>query len=289
MSRPLHFLIIDGYSRASRDGLEAAGMTLAWALYVQMLEQHLPGASDDVLLPSDPGTEMPDESGLAAYDAIIWTGCDLVINELDHPSVAAQIELAKLAYRVGTPSFGSCWGVQMAAVAAGGEVRPHPQGREMGLARKVWLTPEGAAHPMLRGKPNVFEPFISHDDQVTRLPEGATLLASNEYTRVQALEVKHQKGTFWATQYHPEYDLHEMACLIIARTEKLIRFGFYRDEKDLQQHVEKMKALHAEPGRKDLRWQLAIDDDILDDRIRQAEFANWLNELVIPSAEERRS
>jgi GMP synthase (glutamine-hydrolysing) len=259
MPRPLHFLIIDGYSKASRDGLEAAGMTLAWALYVRMLEQHLPGATHDVLLPSDPGTELPDESGLESYDAIIWTGCDLVINELDNPS----------------------------AVAAGGEVRPHPQGREMWLARKVWLTPEGEAHPMLQGKPTVFEPFISHDDEVTRLPQGARLLASNDYTNVQALEVVHQNGTFWATQYHPEYDLYEMACLIIARTQKLIGFGFYRNERDLQEHVEKMKALHAEPERKDLRWQLAIGDDVLDERIRQAEFVNWLQQLVIPTAAKR--
>ena len=39
MTTPLHVLIIDGYSRASRDALEEAGMTLAWALYVKMLGQ----------------------------------------------------------------------------------------------------------------------------------------------------------------------------------------------------------------------------------------------------------
>jgi hypothetical protein len=45
-----------------------------------------------------------------------------------------------------------------------------------------------------------------------------------------------------------------------------------------------MEALAAEPNRKDLRWQLAIDDDLLCDSIRQCEFVNWLKKLVLPTA-----
>ena len=52
--------------------------------------------------------------------------------------------------------------MQMAAVAAGGEVRKNPHGREMGFARKLRLTAEGRVHPMYEGKPDVFDGFISH-------------------------------------------------------------------------------------------------------------------------------
>jgi len=284
VTRSLRFLIIDGYPKQSRDELQDAGMKLAWELYANMLLQHLPSAVYDVLLPSDPGINIPSAEALHDYAGIIWTGCNLSVFDTANRSVASQIELAKAAYRVGVPSCGSCWGIQMAAVAAGGEVEPNPKGREMGMARKIHQTPEAYTHPMFEGKPRVFEGFVSHDDMVTRIPSGGTLLAGNSFAKVQALEVKHEAGTFWATQYHPEYDLHEMARLIVAREKKLIRGGFFCGHEDLTDYVDRMEALSADPSRKDLRWQLAIDDDVLSDSIRQCEFVNWLNKLVLPTA-----
>jgi len=284
MTGPLWFLIIDGYPKESRDELQQAGMKLAWKLYADMLVQHLPHAVHDVLLPSDPGVGMPSARDLHKYAGIIWTGCNLSIFDTANPNVSSQIALAKDAYEVGVPSYGSCWGIQMAAVAAGGKVKPNPKGREMGLARKIHQTPEAYDHPMFEGKPRVFEGFVSHDDMVTEIPPGGTLLACNSFANVQALAVTHKNGTFWATQYHPEYNLHEMARLIVAREKKLIAAGFFRDHDDLVQLVDRMEALAAEPDRKDLRWQLAIDDDVLSDSIRQCEFVNWLNNLVLPTA-----
>ena len=287
MASGLHFLISDGYSKKSRDELEAAGMQLAWKLYADMLLQHLPDASYDVLLPSDAGSELPTGTGIDNYDGMLWTGCNLTIYHLDDERVTRQIELARQMYKKGVPSFGSCWGIQMAAVAAGGEVKANPLGREMCLARKIWVTDEGRAHPLMAGKPEVFDGFISHLDEVTQLPPGGRLLACGDFTHVQALAVTHEKGTFWATQYHPEYNLHEMARLIVAREPKLVPEGFYRDHDELVTHVDRMEALAADPSRKDLRFQLAVDDDVLSDEIRQREFVNWLQRLVLPTAAER--
>jgi GMP synthase (glutamine-hydrolysing) len=282
MPTPHRFLIIDAYSKTSRDGLEAAGMVVAHKLYARMLHTYLPDADCDLLLPSDPGQTPPDAERLAAYSGILWTGCDLSINDTDNPSVRLQIDLAKQAYAMGIPSFGSCWGLQIAVVAAGGAVEPNPKGREMGIARKIGLTEAARSHPMFAGRPPIFEAFISHDDTVTRLPEGAVHLAGNDWTRVQAAAITHDQGTFWAVQYHPEYDLRGMACLIQAREAILVKLGFYRDHDDLVAHVNRMTALCDAPQRKDLRWQLAVDDDILDPRVRQGEFINWLNTFVTP-------
>jgi GMP synthase (glutamine-hydrolysing) len=284
MTTPSRFLIIDGYPKHSRDELEQSGMKLAWKLYADMLLQHLPQAVYDVLLPSDHGADMPSAKALNGYAGIIWTGCNLTIYDTANQSVSSQIKLAKDAYQVGVPSFGSCWGIQMAAFAAGGRVEANPKGREMGMGRKIHQTPAAHNHPMFEGKPRVFEGFVSHDDMVTKLPPGGILLASNNFAPVQAIAVTHKSGTFWATQYHCEYDLHEMTRLIVAREKKLIAAGFFRDHKDLVELVERMEALAREPGRKDLRWQLAIDDDVLSDPIRQCEFVNWLNKLVLPAA-----
>jgi GMP synthase (glutamine-hydrolysing) len=284
MKAPLRFLIIDGYPKKSRYDLQIAGMKLAWELYKDMLLQHLPGAKYDILLPSDPGVDMPSAKDFYNYAGIIWTGCNLTIYDTDNPNVTSQIELAKNAYEVGVPSFGSCWGIQMAAFAAGGQVEPNPKGREMGMARKIHQMPEAYNHPMFEGKPRVFEGFVSHDDMVTKLPPGGVLLAGNTFANVQAIAVTHKNGTFWATQYHPEYNLHEMARLIVAREKKLVKAGFFRNHEDLMNLVERMEELAKEPDRKDLRWQLAIDDDVLSDKIRQCEFVNWINKLVLPTA-----
>lgn len=270
------------YPEESRQQFRDFDVRLAWEQYRDLLRQYLPDAAYDVLLPSDPGVEMPSKRDLESYHGILWTGCNLTIYDLDDPRVTRQIELAKAAYEVGVPGIGSCWGIQMAAAAAGGEVRANPKGREMGMARKIRLTREGQEHPMYVGKPSVFNHFVSHDDEVTELPPGGILLATNDFSRVQGLAVTHRAGTFWATQYHPEYNLYDMARLIAAREPRLVNQGFFRGHDDLMEYVERLEALAAEPDRKDLRWQLGIDDDVLSDRIRQCEFANWLEKLVLP-------
>lgn len=287
MSSNLSFLIIDGYAKASRDDLNAAGMQLASKLYGDMLQRNVSEATYDILLPSDPGVQMPTEKDLEKYSGILWTGCNLCIFDDKNPSVAKQIRLAKRCYEIGIPSFGSCWGLQISVVAAGGKVAPNPKGKEMGIARKIKLTREGEKHPLYKGKPPVFEAYISHDDMVTEIPKGAVVLAGNDFTSVQALSVTHKKGTFWSVQYHPEYNLHEMACLIIARGKKLVELGFFKEPEELKTLVDKMKVLYKEPDRKDLRWQLVIDDDVLSDDIKECEFRNWLNELVLPLAAQR--
>jgi GMP synthase (glutamine-hydrolysing) len=284
MPTALRFLIIDGYPKASRDEFDVVGMKHAWRLYAEMLKKYLPEAEFNLWLTSD-NPAPPDGLGPEVYAGILWTGCNLTIYDLDDARVTRQIELAKMSYEVGTPGFGTCWGIQMAAVAAGGDVRANPRGREMGIARKIRLTSEGLQHPMLEGKPPLYNGFISHLDEVTQLPPGAVLLASNDFTHVQAIEVKHKKGTFWATQYHPEYDLHEMARLIMARAPKLVAEGFFHHHQDLLQYVDKLESLYQNPGRKDLRWQLDIDDDVLSDQVRQVEFRNWINKLVLPRAQ----
>jgi GMP synthase (glutamine-hydrolysing) len=180
------------------------------------------------------------------------------------------------AYEAGIPQFGSCWGVQIAVYVAGGDVKANPKGREMGVARKVFLTEAGRCHPMYEGKAPVFDGLVSHDDEITRLPECATLLASNDFTSVQAVEVKYKNGIFWATQYHTEYDIHEIARLILAREQKLTKQGFFQSHEDLIRLVNELETLFTNPSRKDLRWRLAIDDDLLCDHIRQLEFVNWL-------------
>ena len=278
MSISPKFLIVEGYPKPSRDQFDQVGMRLAWVLYRDMVVRYVPDAQCEVWYASDDVHGAPKD--LSSYAGLLWPGCNLTVYHLDDPRVTAQLALARRGYEAGIPQFGTCWGIQMGAAAAGGTVAPNPKGREMGIGRKIEITDAGRSHPMFQGKPWVYDHFVSHDDEVQVLPPGATLLAGNAFTRVQAIEVRHLRGTFWGIQYHPEYDLHEMARLIVAREDRLVKHGFFQGHEDLSLYVDRLEALHADPSRKDLRWQLGIDDDILSDRIRQCEFINWLRHQV---------
>lgn len=283
MSTPRHFIIVDGYPRESRDQFRDVGMRLAGELYRDLLLSYLPNASHEVWYSSDPGVEELSDEQIADASGVLWPGCNLTVYH-DDPRVQRHLGLARRSFEAGTPQFGSCWAIQVAAVVAGGKVAAHPRGREMGVASKIRLTEAGSTHPMFEGKPEVYSHFVSHDDEVTALPEGATLLAGNDWSRVQAIEVRFKKGLFWAVQYHPEYDLHEVARLILAREPKLIKQGIFRDHEDLVAYVDRIEALFDDPTRKDLRWQLKIDDDVLDRGLRECEFANWIKHVIRPDA-----
>lgn len=282
MASAPRFLVVDGYHAEGRAELVEAGVSNAGALYAATLAKCCPGAEADVIRPAEDGAALPDGAGLEDYDGVAWTGSSLTAYD-DDPRVRVQIDLARACFEAGVPAFGSCWGAQIAVLAAGGEVRANPRGRELGIARKISLTPEGRGHPMYEGKAGTFDAFASHLDEITGLPPGALCLASNAHSRVQAVVVSHRGGQFWAPQYHPELDLHEIARLIIARLDKLVAEGFFADREAGLAYAGRLEALHQDPSRADLAWQLAVDEDLLDEEVRLREVRNWIDRLVRPA------
>ncbi len=276
------FLVVDGYREEGRKELTAGGATPAGELYSRMLKKCLPSCQVDIIYPADPGVSLPEGTEISAYDGIAWTGSSLTAYH-DSPEVTSQIEFCRAAFEAQVPSFGSCWAAQIAAVAAGGRCEKNPRGREMGIARKIALTPEGRGHPLYEGKSSVFDAFISHEDEVTHLPSGGVTLAGNAFTQVQALAITHKGGTIWAVQYHPEYDLHEIARLTYCRLERLTDMGFFKDQDAGRDYVNKLEALYQDPSRKDLAWLLGVDDDVMNEDVRLIEVRNWIERLVLPS------
>ncbi|MCF8468793.1 MAG: type 1 glutamine amidotransferase [Sneathiella sp.] len=276
------FLVLDGYPVDHRDALAANGGTLAGDLYARMLKSCAPGAHVDIVFPADEDCALPAGSGLSGYHGICWTGSSLTIHNETDVRVSRQIEFAKAAYEARVPMFGSCWAAQMAVTAAGGRCAKNPKGREFGLARKISLTQAGCDHPMFAGKKVVFDGFTSHEDEVAELPDGAVLLASNDFSRVQAVDVSHKGGSFWAVQYHPEYDFNEVACLCRWRREALTKQGNFASLDDADQFIGKMQALHEAPSASHLRWQLGVDGDVLDNDVKQQEVRNWIAAKITP-------
>jgi GMP synthase (glutamine-hydrolysing) len=271
------YLVVDGYPESARRDLREAGASTGGDLYHRMLKQREPDAQAETIFPAD-DEALPSVADLKKYNGLLWTGCNLCIHQPDD-RVERQVELARRAFAAGVSQFGSCWAIQIAAVAAGGKVDANPRGREMGIARKILLTDAGREHPMYRGKPHTFDGFICHLDEVTELPEGGTLLATNRFTRVQGLEVRHLEGVFWGVQYHPEYTVGEMGSLANARIEALTKEGFFQDEAAAKHYVKRLMTLNEDPSRIDIQWDLSLDEDVLDDDIRQLELVNWLRSV----------
>jgi len=226
---------------------------------------------------ADEGFEIPDISG---YDGLAFSGSSYSVYS-DVPGVKKQIELTKQAFEQRIPCFGSCWGLQIIAYAAGASVELNPRGREYGIGRKISLTPEGRAHPMFEGKKSTFDAFISHSDEVVHLPQNAINLAGNHHSRVQALVLNINNCEHWAVQYHPEYTVDYIATMTISRTERLLGLGFFKTEADLLTFSEDLHDLSKDLARFDLKWKYGIDEDVLDADIRLIEPRNWIKKLAL--------
>jgi GMP synthase (glutamine-hydrolysing) len=272
------FLIVDGYDAQARRRLADAGCTDAGRLYARLVERFAPGSRYEIVYPADADDFMPTGAALADFDSLLWTGSSLNIYD-GTPAVARQLELARASFAARVPAFGSCWALHIAATAAGGACRLNPRGREFGVTRKVRLTREGQGHPLFAGKNVAFDAFTSHFDEVERLPPGSTVLATNSATDVQAACVRHNETDFWAVQYHPEYDLREIAALARFRADGLIQEGRFADPQGLGEWTAQLERLHQRPHdleNKWLGWRLAVDADLTDPEIRCAEFRNWV-------------
>lgn len=266
-------LVIDGYDTEGMAFLARSGATRAGALYAQLLARFVDTDEIDI---AEISHQEPVDIDPSDYDGVCWTGSNLFFSS-SNEIVQRHIDLCGAFFDRGVPQFGSCWAAQLAAKTAGGEVDLNPKGREFGIARKISLNEAGLKHPMFKGKPTVFDGFTSHADIVTRLPDGATLLAGNAFAPVQALEVAHGRGTFWAVQYHPEYDCAEIAGLAEGRADALIAQGVFRDRAAAAAYVSDMRALADDDQRQDLAWAYGIDADVQDFDIKTVEVRNWLS------------
>lgn len=276
-------LVLDAYDDAGRRALSSVGATHAGVLYARLLERLCPGATVDVASFRESGFALPSGSTVADYDGVVWTGSNLTIHQ-DTPAVRDQLAFARQSLAAGLSSFGSCWAAQVAVTATGGRCEANPRGREFGIGRQIVLTAAGRAHPMFEGKASVFDAPTSHEDHVVELGPHATLLASNEFSAVQAVSVEHGPGSFWAVQYHPEFSLFDVARLGVLRAPQLVAQGFLRSREEAEAYAAELESLERDPARKDIAFRLGIGPDVLDVERRTREVANWIRRRVAPGS-----
>ncbi|MFV0624495.1 type 1 glutamine amidotransferase [Sphingomonas sp. ac-8] len=277
----LRLLVAESAPPSSREERRRSAGQSQGESYLDALRAVVPGATLDQIFPADDGEVLPDRDALAGYDGIFLTGSPLHLYD-DKPEVRRLVDFMRDVFDSGTPSFGSCAGLQLAVVAAGGSVRSMGDGREAGFARRVTACAGAADHPLLDGRPPAFDVPAIYSDQVERLPEGATAIAGNSVTPVLAAEIRCGEGIFWGVQYHPELSLREVAAALRREGDELIEQGFAADRAALDAHADRIDALHRAPDRRDLAWQLGLDDQVTDPDKRRRELANFVAHRVRP-------
>jgi GMP synthase (glutamine-hydrolysing) len=286
MTSPLRFLVVESETQqARRERRNRVGQS-SGETYIDTLLALAPGARCDQVKPADRGAEWPDAAGLAGYDGVFFTGSPLHLYE-DTPVVRRVLDFMRAVFASGTPAFGSCAGLQIATVAAGGSVRRNARGREAAFARRITPTREGVRHPLLRGRPAAYDAPAIHTDEVEALPDGAVLLATNAATQVQAAEIRVGEGVFWGVQYHPELSLAEIAAALRREEDALVQEGLAQSPEALEQHAGLIDELHQEPGRRDLAWCLGLDEQVTEPRQRQTELRNFVELAVKPNRSAR--
>ncbi len=279
-------LVVDGGPAANQEAIVALGGARSGENYVAALRSQTPGGGDNLecfVLAAADGERLPQGMQLGDFHGIAWTGSPLSTYETT-TAVTGQIELARAAFQSGVPCFGSCWGLQVMAVALGGRVRLNPNGYEIGIARQIRVNVDGRAHAMFDGKADVFDAVCVHQDEVSELPTGARVLAGNAVSAIQAAEIVDGERSFWGVQYHPEFSLAQISALFRRRSARLVKDGFASTEAEIERLAADYMVLHADISRRDIAWRYGIGADVLDPLVHRREFANWLISKVLPKA-----
>jgi GMP synthase (glutamine-hydrolysing) len=276
----LRVLVVDGNEAEVRNFQRSAIGHDTGSGYAQVLHELDERVVCDIVCPADGPTRLPSGLSVDDYDGVAITGSALNIPQ-GGAAVQRQIELAKTVFEVGVPLFGSCWGLQVAVAAAGGTVRINPRGREFGFARRVVVSELGRGHPLLEGKPLVYEAPTVHRDDIETLPSGAVALASNDMG-LQAAAFSFRRGLFWGVQYHPEFGYLDIAATAMRYNLALVKAGVFRDQSEILAFIADLRALHVDPQNSALAWKFALGPAMLDQRVRRVELHNWLQQCVLP-------
>ena len=148
----------------------------------------------------DAGEPIPE---LARYDALWVMGGPMDVWDVDrHPwMIAEKRAIREWVGDLNKPFLGLCLGHQLLADALGGTCGPQNP-PEIGIM-EVELTEEGKSDPIFAHMPATQKCLQWHSVCVAQPPENATVLASSDICRVQAMRVGERA---WSTQYHVEIE-----------------------------------------------------------------------------------
>ena len=194
------------------------------------------------------GEALPDARDFAG---VVVTGSAAMVTDNEPWSLQAERWLARTV-ELGSFVLGVCYGHQLLARALGGTVSNNPRGRQVGTV-DVTRCDNDQSDAIWRHMPSVIHVPVSHLQAVTRLPEGANLIASSPRDDHHAFTYGDRA---WGVQFHPEFDADIVRGYIDARKDAIRLEGqdpdaLSRDARDTSHGGELLRAFAAEVMRQD--------------------------------------
>lgn len=124
------------------------------------------------------------------YKGIIFTGGPNSVFDMSSPHYSEEI------LNIGVPILGICYGCQLTAFMAGGEVKTAPVS-EYG---KIEFNHKDS--PLFKGVPEKGVVWMSHTDYVSTLPDGYEITGTTADCPIASFENAQKK--IYAVQFHPE-------------------------------------------------------------------------------------
>lgn len=169
---------------------------------VQLLQPLRPGWTFEVV-PVKDGV-LP--AGPQAFDGYVVTGSPASVNDDSLPWVGLLLDFIRAVDAARQPLIGLCFGHQAVARALGGQVARHAAGWGLGTAATHWQH----TRPWMQPAQSTTTLMAAHNEQVTRMPEGAECLGGSDFCPMGSMQIGQH---IWTTQYHPEMPLVFMQAL----------------------------------------------------------------------------
>ena len=259
-------LIVEGDDPAQLAESARQGQSSNASYYSESLNQCQPDLHIDIVQPYHRAFDL-NQLELTPFDGVVFTG-STVNWSVDDARARPLRNTMEAVFAQGLPVLGSCNGMQLAAVVLGGQVADSSNGRELGMARNIRLTPAGKQHALHQGRDDGFACCCIHRDEVSQLPSGALLTATNDHSPVQAFVYEQGNTRFWGMQYHPEMKPGQISALIAGDGLFTGETQLARDLADIQ-HNPDSEAVQ----------RLGISHSDLQPAMMMRELYNWLEML----------
>jgi GMP synthase-like glutamine amidotransferase len=182
------------------------------AMFDALLRAHLPDGSRISSWPVIDGA-FPD----SVVDCDAWLITGSAYGVYDHADFIPRLmDFVRAAAEAGVPLVGICFGHQIVAQALGGRAEKSDRGWGVGAHRyPLHHTP---AWPGAPEAGTAFDTYVSHQDQVTAPPPGATVLGGSDFCPYAMMAVGE---TILTLQSHPEMPSAYVRDLYTARRPRI--------------------------------------------------------------------
>ena len=258
----LNILIVEGNIKEDSEFfIKAAGASAADNLKNLILKLE-PSSNIEIINPDNDKETTNALNNMGKYNGIVFTGGAMRINEMTDV-IKKHINFASNCFDHKNKILAICWGLQVCSTAAGGKVNPGKKGAHIGIASDVTINNEGQKHFIYKDKKNIFTSPAFNFDEVSELPEYATLLSSDKVNNVMGVSFSVANSEIVGLQYHPDYEYFQMLNLIAGRKERLFKNKYFSNEEEYQKHISYIKS----------------ENELLNFYDRTCEVRNWLNYL----------